>query len=359
MMMNKRFSLPRILSTSALAAAVALAPYGPAVFASTGIEGKTDGSTATEAEAGVNHDVPVLLPGDFFYFVKTMMEKIELALTFDDAEKAKRLAEFAEERLAEAKALLERGDVEQAKEVLANALKQQDQAWNVYEKTKQADEPSEETAKPDAEALRQQLEEKFSQNITALQAALERVKNPHAKEVLARNIEKAKQKLENKIEKRLAKQAQRSGEVEETNNKTTTPTDETEELKNESAPSAPESTETEKPATVSAPVKDETAIQQNEQTNTGIKAETTSSPMQVINMETKENVHRNAAASAKANGQKHQATAVVNKQAEAHVSKQAEARISVSHSHQLKQAATPQAKADHRSVHKPNKQEKK
>ncbi|KPC97166.1 hypothetical protein LR69_04631 [Geobacillus sp. BCO2] len=46
--------------------------------------------------------------------------------------------------------------------------------------------------------MRQQLEEKFSQNITALQAALERVKNPRAKEVLARNIEKAKQKENNR-----------------------------------------------------------------------------------------------------------------------------------------------------------------
>ncbi|OQP07721.1 hypothetical protein B1690_00055 [Geobacillus sp. 46C-IIa] len=350
-MTTKRFTFPRVLSASALAATVALAPYHSLAFASTDIEGQTNKNTMTETTVNANDDAPTLLPGDFFYFVKTMIEKIELALTFDDAEKAKRLAEFAEERLAEAKALLEQGEIEQAKEVLANALKQQEAAWDVYEGTKQADEQNGERAETDVEALRQQLEEKFSQNIIALQTALEQVKNPRAKEVLARNIDKAKQKLEAKIEKRLAKQAQRSGEVEETDNKTTTPTDETEESKNESAPSAPESTETEKPAPISAPAEDKAAIQQNEQTNTGIKAETKSSSTQAIKVETKGNAHRNAAASAKANGQKHQAATAVNKQAEA--------RVSVSHSQQLKQAAAPQVKADHPAVHgKRNKQEK-
>ncbi|ESU72286.1 hypothetical protein T260_08975 [Geobacillus thermopakistaniensis] len=352
MVMNKRFSLPRILSTSALAAAVALTPYSPSVFASTGIEGKTDGNTATEADAGVNHDVPVLLPGDFFYFVKTMMEKIELALTFDDAEKAKRLAEFAEERLAEAKALLERGDVEQAKEVLANALKQQDQAWNVYEKTKQADEPSGETAKPDAEALRQQLEEKFSQNITALQAALERVKNPRAKEVLARNIEKAKQKLENKIEKRLAKQAEQSSQVEEIGDEQTAPTapaGETEEAKNESAPTAPESIETEKPA--AAPVEDDTAVRLDEQTNTAAKADTKSSLTRAIKAEAKGSVRQGVAASAKANGREHQAAAAGKQQAAF--------RASVSVSQPPKQTAKPQVKNDHSPAHRKQDKEEK
>jgi|GEM_PF-2220501 len=350
-MTTKRFTFPRVLSASALAAAVAFAPYHSLAFANTDIERQTNKNTATETADHVNDDAPILLPGDFFYFVKAMIENIELALTFDDAEKAKRLAEFAEERLAEAKALLEQGEIEQAKEVLTNALKQQEAAWDVYEETKQTDEQNGETAKTDVEALRQQLEEKFSRNIMALQTALEQVKNPHAKEVLARNIDKAKQKLEAKIEKRLAKQAQRSGEVEETDNKTTTPADETEESKNESAPSAPESTETEKPAPVSAPAEDETAVQQNEQTNTSTKIETNSSPTQAVKVETKGNVRQEAAASAKTNGQKHQAAAVVNKQAEA--------RVLVSHSQQLKQAAEPQVKAGHPAVHgKRNKQEK-
>ncbi|NNV05098.1 DUF5667 domain-containing protein [Geobacillus sp. C56-T2] len=354
-MTAKRFSLPRALSTSALATTVMLASYSPA-FASTDSAASPKGSVATETAASGTLDTPLLLPGDFFYFVKTIMEHIELALTFDDTEKANRIAEFAEERLAEVKALLEQGEIEQAKEALANALKQQEAAWGIYEEAKQADEQNGERTETDVEALRQQLEKKFSHNIEALQAALERVKNPRAKEVLARNIEKAKQKLETKIEKRLAKQAQRSGEVEETNNKTTT---DAEEPKHENASPAPESTETEKLAPVSAPVGDETVILENEQTDTDIKAETTSSLTQTPKTKTNGNVHQEATASVKANGQKHQATAVVNKQAEAHVSKQAEARISVSHSHQLKQAATPQAKADHRAVHKPNKQEKK
>lgn len=348
-MMNKRFSLPRVLSTGALAAAVALAPYSPAAFASTGAEGQTNGSTAAETGVSVNNDAPAVLPGDFFYFFKTMMEKIELALTFDDAEKAKRLAEFAEERLAEAKALLDQGDIEQAKEVLANALKQQEAAWDVYEGTKQTDEQNGETAETDIETLRQQLEEKFSQNITALQAALERVKNPRAKEVLARNIEKAKQKLEAKIEKRLANQTEQSSQVEETDDEPTAPTDETEEAKNESAPSAPESAEIEKPA--AAPAEDDTAVQLDEQADTAIKAETKSSLTPSGKTETKVSTRQTTAADAKGNGREHQAVTAGNKQAAV--------RASVSVSQPPKQTAKPQTKHDHSPAHgKQNKEEK-
>ncbi|HBI04702.1 MAG TPA: hypothetical protein DDY49_11810, partial [Paenibacillaceae bacterium] len=71
---------------------------------------ETDTVEATEA--------PSLVPGDFFYFVKTMVEKVQLSLTFNDAEKAQKLANFASERIAEARVLIENGDSEGAADLL-------------------------------------------------------------------------------------------------------------------------------------------------------------------------------------------------------------------------------------------------
>jgi colicin import membrane protein len=224
--MNKRKSIYRVLSSGALAAIVAFSFSGSPTFAST----DTTVQTNTANQVDINTKAPSLLPGDFFYFVKTMMEKIELALTFNDVEKAKLLADFTENRIAEAKTLLEKGETQAAKEVLEKALQQQEEAFKTYEESqkeeqKDTEQKDDETA-TNTDALRKQLEEKFSKNILALQAALEKVKNPHAKEVLARNIEKAKEKLEAKMEKRLEKweKKQQSEEATDVNQQ---PTDET------------------------------------------------------------------------------------------------------------------------------------
>ena len=55
---------------------------------------------------------PSLVPGDFFYFVKVMTEKVRLAFTFDDYEEAQLLADFAAERIKEANVLLAEGKTE-------------------------------------------------------------------------------------------------------------------------------------------------------------------------------------------------------------------------------------------------------
>jgi hypothetical protein len=140
-----------------------------------------------------------LLPGDFFYFLEEMTEKIQLALTFNDIEKAKLLAQFAQERITEAESLLAKGEEELAKEVLEKALEQQELAMDTYETQQKTDNkqtngketPEEPTVQEDS--IRQQLEEKLSRNIAALQAALEKIENPKAKEALAKNIAKAKE----------------------------------------------------------------------------------------------------------------------------------------------------------------------
>ncbi|MFC4184167.1 hypothetical protein [Saccharococcus thermophilus] len=73
----KRKSIYRVLSSGALAAIVAFSFSNSPTFAST----DTTAPTSTANQVNASTQAPSLLPGDFFYFVKTMMEKIELALT--------------------------------------------------------------------------------------------------------------------------------------------------------------------------------------------------------------------------------------------------------------------------------------
>ncbi|HSU79614.1 MAG TPA: DUF5667 domain-containing protein, partial [Candidatus Angelobacter sp.] len=77
--------------------------------------------TTTQQKAG-------LLPDNFFYFVKIMVEKINLAFTSNDTEKAKLLSKYTAERIAEANALIKKGETDKAAETLQTAIDQQDQA---------------------------------------------------------------------------------------------------------------------------------------------------------------------------------------------------------------------------------------
>ena len=167
---------------------------------------------------------PTLLPGDFFYFLKTLKESVQLAFTFDEMTEAELLSVFAEERILEATTLFEQGDEENAIETLQLALDQQDEALSKYEEiieqdtsevvtkeesiidgdgTTVEDGGTEEETKVDLAYT--ELKLKFSSNLLALQATLEKVENPKAKEALAKNVVKAEERLAKKLEKKLAK----------------------------------------------------------------------------------------------------------------------------------------------------------
>lgn len=50
---------------------------------------KEEGELQENAEESVDEEnMPTLVPGDFFYFLKSFTERIQLALTFDEVEKA-------------------------------------------------------------------------------------------------------------------------------------------------------------------------------------------------------------------------------------------------------------------------------
>jgi len=127
-----------ILLNSALAGILALGIGTGSAFASGDASGVTTdlaATTSTAVNVSVNADSeekPSLLPGDFFYFIKSIYENIRLAVTVNDVKEAKLLAELAQERLAEAKALLEKGEQEKAEELLQKSIDTQEKAVELH-----------------------------------------------------------------------------------------------------------------------------------------------------------------------------------------------------------------------------------
>ncbi|WP_226677606.1 DUF5667 domain-containing protein [Rossellomorea aquimaris] len=194
-------------------------------------------------------ETPSLLPGDFFYFAKVAIEKIQLAFTMDDAKEAKLLAEYASERLAEVEALFKDGKQEEAIDALNNAIEmieQSEDQWSddeseedskvedkedgdsdetvveednatdegsVKEEEKADDTDTEEKTEEKSDDM-SEMEEMMAQNILSLKANLEKVKNPKAKAALQKNIEKSYMKLAEKLAK-IEEKAARKAEAEE------------------------------------------------------------------------------------------------------------------------------------------------
>lgn len=190
---------------------------------------------ADDEAAEVPMDEPGLVPDDFFYFVEVVAEKVQLALTFGDTAKAELISQFANERIAEANAMFEAGDTDGAIELLNRALESQELALDYVTEEEEADStsPEEDLSPEETEGetapvedgdvageeekegnstseVREELQSQFSQNITALLLAMEKVDNPKAKAALAKNVEKAYAKMEKRlgkmkeIEERLA-----------------------------------------------------------------------------------------------------------------------------------------------------------
>lgn len=186
-------------------------------------EGKTEEASTADGEETSTQEGPSLLPGDFFYFIKIAMEKIQLAFTSDDKKEAELLAVYTAERISEAEKLLKDGEEEKAVETIQNAIsylkgletkvdepqasteeeKAEDEASDAAENTENVGTVDEESDKAQdsekAEDSNSDLQIKVSQNIIALTAAMEKVKNPVAKAALAKNIEKSYKKLARKL----------------------------------------------------------------------------------------------------------------------------------------------------------------
>ncbi|QHS21499.1 hypothetical protein GWK91_00345 [Virgibacillus sp. MSP4-1] len=193
------------------------------------------GETAEGTTQDISMDDPGLVPGDFFYFVETIAEKVQLALTFEDTAKAELISKFANERIAEANSLFDAGDTDGAIQLLNQALGNQELALDYVADDELADGTAQEEEAPDAgmntgimpseddseqpenetvreetetedpvAELRYELESHFSRNMTALLLAMEKVENPTAKAALAKNVEKTYARMEKRAGKAKA-----------------------------------------------------------------------------------------------------------------------------------------------------------
>jgi hypothetical protein len=158
---------------------------------------------------------PSLVPGDFFYFVKTMTEKIRLAFTFNDYDEAQLLAEFTAERIAEANALIAEGKTEEAEALLQKAIQSQEQASETLPEVEDA---GTEEAVEGEETEAAEVESKLAHNIDALLVVLAKVENPRAQQAIMKNIQKTFVKLEKKavrLQEKDAKFAEKMAELED------------------------------------------------------------------------------------------------------------------------------------------------
>jgi hypothetical protein len=195
-----------IFAKTLLAGAIVFSLGSSSVFAeeptatstSTSLQDTTtvQGETVASTSIALNQEeTSKLLPGDFFYFIKTIVEKIELALTFNDVKQARLLAEFAQERIKEANALMKEGKTDLAVKSLQEAMKNQELAMDTTEVVEA------ETTVDGALNVNKELSAQFKLNIEALTLALQKVENPKAQEVLAKNIEKSFGKFSKAAEK--------------------------------------------------------------------------------------------------------------------------------------------------------------
>jgi chemotaxis protein histidine kinase CheA len=166
-------------------------------------------------------EAPSLIPGDFFYFVKVMLEKIRLAVTIDDYKEAGLLAEFAGERIAEAKKLIVEGEKEEAEKLLQEAITTQELASKtlpVVEGTEvEGTEPAAVTTEDSNLEIEQEVESKLANNVDSLLVVLGKIENPKAQKAIMKNIEKSFKKLDKKfakLEEAEAKFAEKMTEVE-------------------------------------------------------------------------------------------------------------------------------------------------
>lgn len=211
---------------------LALILTGSVIFSSSSafaddLEGSTEEFAVVNLEALQTHvestqpDIPALIPGDFFYFSKVILERLQLAFTFNNAKEAELLAAYSSERLSEAAALYAKGDETKALEVIHAAIEYIEQSQIIVDAEatgETADQEIDENASEtevDADTVETaeddvvsedddaygEIRDTLRQNIAALTAAKAHVGNEKAEAALQKNIDKTYAKLAKKIDK--------------------------------------------------------------------------------------------------------------------------------------------------------------
>ncbi|WP_425806566.1 DUF5667 domain-containing protein [Desulfitobacterium sp. Sab5] len=133
------------------------------------------------------------LPDSPWYWFQTLMEKVQLALTFDPVKKAELTEKQATEDLAEAQALLEKGNTTEAEKALTRYNQRIDSAQAFLDQLK---DPNSETA----QKVQLALTKVNTNNMVVLGSLLEKLP-PQAAQRLALNIVRSVEKAVAKAEK--------------------------------------------------------------------------------------------------------------------------------------------------------------
>jgi hypothetical protein len=171
-----------------------------------------NGNTANIEQVKI--EAPSVVPGDFFYFVKLMTEKIRLAFTLDEYKEAQLLADIAAERIAEANSLLAEGKTDEAAALLKEAISTQELAGETLTDPEEGTE-AETSGETEAEVSEGTVESKLAHNIDSLLVVLGKVENPTAQQAIMKNIQKSFVKLEKKFTKLEAKDAKFADKIRE------------------------------------------------------------------------------------------------------------------------------------------------
>lgn len=176
----------------------------PDTTSSTGVP--TDSTTTTSAgtttvvdQTGVTVD-PGTLPDSPWYWFQTLIEKIKVALTFDPVKKADLTENQALENLAEAQALINKGDTTGAEKALTEYSNKVEKAQAFLDQLK---DPNSETA----QKVQAALNKVNTNNMVVLGGLLEKLP-PQAAQKLALNIVRSVEKAVARAEKMDNKEAQ-------------------------------------------------------------------------------------------------------------------------------------------------------
>ncbi|WP_042331629.1 DUF5667 domain-containing protein [Desulfosporosinus orientis] len=155
-----------------------------------------------------NGDVvaPGTLPDSPFYWLTTLIEKLQVALTFDPEKKTELLEEQALERMAEASAMIAKGDTEEAEGALTAYSEKLTQAQAFLASLTDTD--SEVTQK-----LETALSQTHAKNIQTLGGLLDKLPPQAAQKValnVVRSMEKSIAKMEKKDQLKVAKELRKA-----------------------------------------------------------------------------------------------------------------------------------------------------
>lgn len=176
----------------------------PDTTSSTGVP--TDSTTTTSAgtttvvdQTGATVD-PGTLPDSPWYWFQTLIEKIQVALTFDPVKKADLTENQALENLAEAQALINKGDTTEAEKTLTEYSNKVEKAQAFLDQLK---DPNSETALK----VQAAITKVNTNNMVVLGGLLEKLP-PQAAQKLALNIVRSVEKAVAKAEKVNNKETQ-------------------------------------------------------------------------------------------------------------------------------------------------------